>query len=170
MMKQRGYALITALIIVVTVSLASTVAVSVAQTDAQRERELQLLFVGNQMREALSSYHSGSPGGVAQFPERLEQLVIDERWPQPRHHLRRLWPDPITNSVNWQLVRSQGRIVGVHSRSKAAPLKRANFEEGNQFMKAESYADWVFLASDLTEGAPAATSAPREAPSQEGTK
>lgn len=154
MVESRGYALITALIIVMIVSLASTVAVGVAQTDLQREREVQLLFVGNQMREALSSYYGSTAGGVAQFPESLDQLLIDERWPQPRHHLRRLWPDPTTNYTDWALVRSQGRIVGVHSRNNAKPLKRANFEPGNDFAKAVSYAEWVFVAREFAAGAP----------------
>lgn len=164
MAKLRGYALIAALILVVLASLATTVAVNVAQVDAQRERELQLLFIGSQMREALSSYYASAAGGVAQFPERLEQLLIDERWPQPRHHLRRLWPDPLTGSVDWELVRSQGRIVGVHSRSKAAPLKRANFGEGNDFAKAESYADWVFVAREFVAGTTGAAASPPATP------
>lgn len=143
-----GYALIAALILVIMASLATTVAVNSAQLDAQRERELQLLFVGNQFRNALASYYASGAGGVTQFPETLQQLLIDERWPQARHHLRKLWSDPITNSPDWVLVRSQGRIVGVHSRSTAAPLKRANFGEGNDFAQAKSYADWVFAARE----------------------
>lgn len=164
-MKSRGYALIAALILIVMASLATTAAVNVAQVDAQRERELQLLFIGSQFRDALSSYYASAAGGVAQFPERFEQLLIDERWPQARHHLRRLWPDPMTNSNDWALVRSQGRIVGVHSLSKGVPLKRSNFGEGNDFARAESYADWIFVAREFVAGAVAAPpSAPASPP------
>lgn len=170
MPKPGGYALIAALIVVMTASLATTVAVNVEQVDAKREQELQLLFIGNQMRDALSSYYASAAGGVAQFPESLEQLLIDERWPQPRHHLRRLWPDPMTNKVDWELVRSSGRIVGVHSRSKGVPLKRANFEEGNDFRKAASYAEWIFLPRELTTGDAAGLSAPHKEPSQGAEK
>lgn len=160
MSKLRGYALIAALIMVITASLATTVAVNVAQVDAQRERELQLLFVGNQFREALASYYAAAAGGVAQFPETLEQLLIDKRWPEPRHHLRRLWSDPITHRTDWALIRSQGRIIGVHSRSKGTPLKRANFGPDDEFTKAESYQDWVFMARESAAGATTPATSP----------
>jgi len=152
----RGYALIAALILVMLVSLAATIAVNAAQLDAQREREAQLLFIGNQFRDALGSYNAAPVGGIAQYPETIEQLLVDDRWQQARHHLRRMWPDPITRSMDWELVRSQGRIIGIHSRSKAVPLKRANFDRGNDFADALNYSEWVFTARDPgAEAAPA---------------
>lgn len=156
--KHGGYALLAALILLMLASLAATAAVSTARVDAQRERELQLLFIGNQFREALSSY-AAATGGIGEFPESLQQLLVDERGPKPRYHLRQLWKDPISNGRNWGLVRSQGRIIGVHSTSTATPLKRGNFGESDDFASASTYTEWVFLAREFAQKSPPATGA-----------
>jgi hypothetical protein len=146
--------LISALLMLVVASLAVTLAVQKAQTQAQREREAQLLFVGDEFARAIRAYAS-APGVPSRYPEKLTDLVDDRRWPATRRYLRRIYIDPMTGKTDWVLELASGRIVGVHSRSGAVPLRHANFPLAYAgFEKAASYRDWRFS----TVGTPAASS------------
>src|SRR3954447_9571740 len=95
---------------------------------AQRDKEQELLFVGAQFRDAIASYYNRSPGAKS-YPKKLEDLVADQRFPMPQHHLRRLYRDPMNESVDWAVVEAPGGggIMGVHSRSEEAPIKTGHF-------------------------------------------
>ena len=97
---------------------------------AQRGREAELRFRGEQIRAAIGRYVAArSP---AEWPPTLEALLDDRRegiTGTPRHHLRRLWADPFTGRPDWVLIpaKSPGSpgaagIAGVHSRSDARRL------------------------------------------------
>ena len=144
--RLRGYALLAALILLVLVSLAVVVAVEGAGTAARRERETQLLFVGDQFRAAIASYRAIAPKGTPfAYPAKLDDLLEDKRFQAPVRHLRRVYPDPMTGQADWEIETLQGRIVGIHSRSTAAPLKRGAFlPVYGGFAGAHSYEDWRF--------------------------
>ncbi len=120
------------------------------QQVVQREREAELLQIGQQFRLALASYYLSTPGSGKQFPEQLADLLEDRRYPVPRHHLRRLYRDPMTRATDWALVRSGGRIVGVHSRSQAAPLRTRHDAADAAFDGAASYDQWIFQVDPAT--------------------
>ena len=117
----------------------------IASHAAQREKEAELLFRGNELREAIASYYAKGQ----RYPQSLEQLLEDKRHPMPVRHLRRLYRDPMSGEADWALIEAPGGgVMGVHSRSNAAPIKKANFSLANQeFVKAERYADWLFVHS-----------------------
>lgn len=112
----------------------------------QREKETELLFVGNEYRKAIMLYYEHTPGAVKKYPAKLEDLLLDTRYVTPQRYLRKLYRDPITNRADWGLVMApEGGIMGVHSRSAAAPIKTANFSYLDaSFESASKYADWVF--------------------------
>lgn len=117
---------------------------------AKREKEAQLLFVGDQFRQAITSYYESTPTGQAQrLPASLEDLIEDRRWPTVRRHLRQVYIDPMTGTRQWGIVRGPGEtIAGVYSHSTGTPLKRANFPRAYEhFAQAKSYGDWQFTAS-----------------------
>lgn len=114
------------------------------QQVVQREREAELLRIGQQFRQALASYYLSTPGSTKQYPERLSELLEDRRYPVPRRHLRRLYADPMTRSADWVLVRSGGRIVALHSRSTAEPLRSHHTGPDAVFAGTGSYDQWVF--------------------------
>jgi len=116
------------------------------------------LFVGEQFQQAIMSYYNNATGGLKQYPESLEDLLMDSRSSTSKRHLRKIFLDPMTNSYDWGLVKepiseqttrvnfmdSDG-IIGVYSRSKKVPIKMKNFpDEYADFSKAESYQDWQF--------------------------
>ncbi|MBN9461386.1 MAG: type II secretion system protein [Burkholderiales bacterium] len=113
----------------------------------QRDREEELLFVGDQMRRAIASYYETSPGPVKRYPDSLQALLDDRRQLSARRHLRRVYADPMTGRPQWGLVIApDGGVMGVYSTSGATPLKRAGFAERDaEFTGKARYSEWVFL-------------------------
>jgi type II secretory pathway pseudopilin PulG len=141
---------------IITASLAA--ASGVWEIAQRRDKEAELLFVGNEFRRALASYAaSAPPGSTQQFPASLDNLLKDERFPNVKRHLRKIFVDPMTNSTEWGLQRNpEGGILGVYSRSEKEPLKQANFKPADQAFEGKTkYTEWVFLPA--TRGAAAAT-------------
>ena len=92
-------------------------------TSAVREKEAQLLQVGDEFRRAIERYYLSGP---RIYPRNLSDLVQDPRQPGVVRHLRKIYPDPFTNSIEWGLVKApDGGIAGVHSLSEERPLKSA---------------------------------------------
>lgn len=121
------------------------------QMESRREKEKELLFIGEEYRRAIGSYYEKTPGGDKQYPEKLADLLQDKRFPNPVRHLRRLYREPMMADGEWELIRQQGRILGVASRSLDKPIKIAGFAPGQEgFEGAEKYAEWRFLGSGST--------------------
>ena len=139
---QRGFTYVGLLIAVVLIGIGLAVAGTVAQTEAQRERERELLFIGHQYRDAIGRYIQAT----GHLPQALELLLNDDSGPVPRHHLRRLYPDPMTGQVDWGLVKGpDGGIVGIYSTSMAAPRRVAHFDLSDpDFDQATCYRGWHF--------------------------
>ncbi len=132
------------------------------QLESRREKEKELLFIGEEYRRAIDRYYDKTPGEAKQYPEKLEDLLLDKRFLVPVHHLRRLYRDPMTQKVDWELIRQQGRITGVASQSRDEPIKIAGFAAGQEeFEGAESYASWRFI-SNGNSLPPAPVAAPAE--------
>lgn len=118
------------------------------QLESRREKEKELLFIGEEFRQAIGSYYDISPGADKQYPEKLDDLLLDKRFPMPIRHLRRLYRDPMTADGAWELIKSQGRIIGVVSASRGQPVKIAGFPvEQQDFEGATRYTEWRFTHS-----------------------
>lgn len=139
------YAGVLAAVALVGIGLAS--AGVVWETASRREKERELLFVGEQYRRAIASYFHATPGAAKEFPPSLDDLILDQRHPVARRHLRKKFRDPITGSRDWGLVRGPGkRIMGVYSRSERAPIKTDGFPPALAgFSGATSYIQWRFV-------------------------
>lgn len=143
--RQAGVTYIGVLLLVAALGMAATQAVEVLSTQQQRDRETQLLFVGDQFRRAIVSYYHSGEGG--QYPSSLQDLVEDNRAMHPIRHLRRVYVDPLTDTPDWGVVHGPGgTIMGVYSQAPGHPIKQANFPAGDEgFSDKKSYRDWVFL-------------------------
>jgi type II secretory pathway pseudopilin PulG len=138
-----GFTLVGLLALIVVISLMLAAGVQIASTAAQRDREAQLLWVGHEYRVAIGRYWSRKRA----YPQTLQELLggaPDD--PVQVRYLRHLYPDPMTNAVDWVLVPApSGGIMGVSSRSRRAPLKTGNFDDADQdFANASAYGDWQF--------------------------
>ncbi len=65
------------------------------QFKAQREKEKQLLLVGEQFRQAVMSYYNSASDGGKKYPKTLEDLLLDKRGVTPERHLRKIFFDPM---------------------------------------------------------------------------
>jgi type II secretory pathway pseudopilin PulG len=143
---QQGFTYLGLLMFVVISGIALSSTGQVWHAEAQREKERELLFIGEQFQKAIGSYYESTPGGVKIYPLTLQELLEDKRFVTVRRHLRTLYRDPILGKAEWGLVREQGRITGVHSLSVAKPLKRDGFSGAfADFAGAEKYLDWRFI-------------------------
>ena len=140
---QRGFTYFATIITVLMIGIALAVVGTVTRTEVRRQRELQLLFVGHEFRRALAHYYTLNGG---RFPQTLAELVTDEHAVQATHHLRRLYLDPMTGTVEWGVLRlPSGGIYGIYSASTAVPLKQKGFEYMDfGFDAAPCYRAWRF--------------------------
>lgn len=138
---------------------------------AQREREAELRFRGEQIREAIARYRQAQE--PRQWPRTLDDLVLDRRHDPPRHHLRRLFTDPFTGRVDWVLLAPPaGRgeeppagFAGVRSRSErrrldlravgprasAAPVAAGRVLDAGV---APRVSDWLFVHTETAASQP----------------
>jgi type II secretory pathway pseudopilin PulG len=132
-------------------------------TSNAREREAELLHVGNEYRKAIERYYLLGP--QRQYPKSLADLLKDPRQPGTVRYLRKLYPDPITGKEEWGLVKSaDGGFAGVHSLSEAAPLKNAGFAVRDAAFEGKSkYSEWQFV---FAPAQPAAAAKPKPTPTR----
>jgi type II secretory pathway pseudopilin PulG len=145
--RQRGFVYLTAMFLLAVLVVTSARVFTNWRTHDLREREEELLYVGEQYRRAIQIYYELTPSATKRYPSRLEDLLEDRRGAQLRRPLRRLFPDPLTRSTGWGLVRADdGGIQGVYSLSTAAPVKIGGFS-GPQlgFNGAKEYQQWKFV-------------------------
>lgn len=144
---QSGFTYLGLLFSIALVGLLMASVGLLASTERQRERESELLFVGNQIRQAIGSYYENSPGLVKRYPARLDELLKDDRFLKTRRHLRQIYPDPMTGSADWELIPApEGGIMGVRIPSQAMPMKQSGFSESDSaFENAKAYSEWAFV-------------------------
>ena len=171
-----GFTYLGVLFAVVFMGIAMAATGTVWHQTRQREKERELLFIGGQFRQALDLYYQNSsnspPGKAKKFPQKLEDLLRDDRYPDVRRYLRRIYHDPMTGGTEWGLVRSADKgIVGIYSLSDEAPVKTANFEKADAALADKRhYYQWQFIATNgAVATAPAANSAAAGATSDAST-
>ncbi|KVM59786.1 hypothetical protein WJ58_08600 [Burkholderia ubonensis] len=169
--RQRGLVLLALLIALMLMSIALAGALDVWALQRRREDEKQLLFAGDQYRRAIVRYY----GLARAYPASVDDLVDDTRFPTPRHHLRRAYPDPLTGRADWMFLWRADRFYGVYSSVDRATVKRADFpRQYADFDGEETYAKWKFvylapgLAMPAGDAAPAAPATAASAPSLSG--
>ena len=100
MSRTRSQAGFTYLMLLWWVAISGVLLTALAQRwtiEAQRQKEMDLLFKGSQIKAAIEAYAKVPvQEGVGRYPAELKDLLEDKRTGAARHHLRRLWLDPIT--------------------------------------------------------------------------
>jgi type II secretory pathway pseudopilin PulG len=138
------YIALLAAIVIIGITLGS--AAKSWQNVAQREKEEELLFRGNQYRIAIESYYNYQ--GRHQYPNTIDVLLKDERSINGKRHLRQQYKDPMTGE-DFEVVRDMfhgDAIKGVFSKSDKTPLKQTGFpEELKDFEGKTRYSEWQFI-------------------------
>jgi type II secretory pathway pseudopilin PulG len=143
----HGFTYIGLLILIVLLGIGLALVGEVWYTSAQREKERQLMFVGDQFRKAIVAYYANNTGIEDRYPGTFEDLLRDSRQPTVRRYLREVYSDPLTGNTEWGLIKSPaGGIMGVYSLAGGRPLKEAGFPERYAgFSGAKAYSAWQFL-------------------------
>ncbi len=151
----NGYTYFGILFIIALIGLSLSGAAMIFQVEQQREKERELLFIGQQYIAAISSYYHAAPGGFKIYPKKMEDLLRDPRYPTVKRHLRKPWRDPLTGQDKWGLVYTQqGGIAGIYSFSNGRPLKKTGFGALEVFLaNKEKYTEWRFLYITETSNA-----------------
>jgi hypothetical protein len=174
--RSLGFTYLTVLFIVAILMAGVALIGEMWETSAKREREADLLFIGNQYRRAITLFYESTPGTVKRYPRTLEELTKDPRQPATQRYLRKLYPDPL-GGAEWGIVKApDGGVRGVFSLSEQKPLKVAGFKLRDAgFESAQQYADWKFIHTPAAAAAgtaapkPPANGAVPRAPATEGS-
>ncbi|MBI5438954.1 MAG: type II secretion system protein [Nitrosomonadales bacterium] len=144
---QSGFTYLSVLFLVAVMGIALAATGMLWSTAQQREKERELLLVGDQLRKAIGQYYEKSPGAVKKYPNTLNDLLKDERQLATQRYLRKIFIDPMTRTNKWGLVQApEGGIMGVYSLSENRPLKTANFSEANLALEGRiKYSEWLFV-------------------------
>lgn len=144
--QQQGIAYLGLMFAVLFMGMAIGTSIEGWSTSAQRAREAELLWSGNEYRKAIRNYYELSPGGNKQYPKSLDDLLEDKRFVTIQRHLRKRYLDPFTGKADWTLITDpNGQIIGVASKSPRKPLKVGNFSKDDKDFKDKShYSDWKF--------------------------
>ena len=153
--REAGFTYLTVLFIVAIMSGGLALVGEVWHTANAREKEVELLYIGNEYRKAIERYYLSGP--ARQYPKQLSDLIKDPRQPGTVRHLRKLYPDPITGKDEWGLVKSaDGGFAGVHSLSEDAPIKIAGFAVRDASFEGKTkYSEWEFIFAPAQAAAPA---------------
>ncbi|MFZ2161171.1 MAG: type II secretion system protein [Sideroxyarcus sp.] len=145
--REDGFTYLGLLAIIAIMGVVMVSTSEVWHTAQKREKERELLFVGNEFRQAINAYYEHTPGLGPRYPASLEDLLKDPRYPSTQRYLRKIYADPVSGSEKWGLIRGQGgEILGVHSLSEEEPMKQGNFSLADRsFEGKKKYADWVFM-------------------------
>jgi type II secretory pathway pseudopilin PulG len=140
--RARGFTYVAVLAIVATMGAVLAAFAEIYSHGAQREKEQELLFAGQQFRQAIAAYYRKEQ----RYPKALADLLEDTRYPMPVRHLRRIYRDPMTGGTDWGLVEApEGGIMGVYSKSDEQPIKSAGFGERDAALEgAQRYSEWRF--------------------------
>jgi type II secretory pathway pseudopilin PulG len=144
--QQGGFTYLGMLALLMVMLLWSGAAMQVSQTMLRRDKEAELIFIGNQYRLAIVSFYLS----MGRFPASLDELLNSTpAADKPRRFLRRIYRDPITGKSEWGYVKNpSGGIQGVYSLSELTPIKQANFElSDTTFTGSKKYSDWKFVIS-----------------------
>ncbi|HTS01555.1 MAG TPA: type II secretion system protein [Thermoanaerobaculia bacterium] len=94
-MKSRGYTLVALMIGLTIMAILIAAVLPLASTEAQRDKEDELIFRGLQYAEGIRTFRRR----YSRYPNTLKEMYEI----RPRT-LRKLWKDPITNSDKWGLI------------------------------------------------------------------
>lgn len=150
----HGFTLIVLVFVILVIGISLGGVGTMWSTTMKREKEQELLFRGDAIRNAIQSYYNFTNN--RQYPRSLADLLKDPRSLTPKRHLRKLYRDVMSPGGEWVLILDDtGGIKGVCSKSKDKPLKKANFPDTYGYLTTASiYNDWKFIFEARVAGFP----------------
>jgi type II secretory pathway pseudopilin PulG len=161
----RGFTYLWLLFAVALGGAATAVAATQWRTASQREKERELLFRGEEIARAISSFRAATAQGTPPWPASFEQLIEDRRGGIVRRHLRRLYTDPFTGRADWVAQGREGvELRGVSSRASVPALMTTAFADTTKESGVVLVSDKIFGAAIAAQTASAPTRADAHPP------
>ena len=169
--SSAGFTYVAAIVMVVIMGIMLSQAAQYWTMRMQREREVELIYRGTQVRDAMRRWYNFKVP-----PTAADGTVVTAVQPQvapPRANLTELKTllngtdsaakthflrpsnmkvrDPITGKeLDWELFKDPNspKVIGVYIKSNGAPLKQDNFPfdlHPDDFKGKKKYSEWVFI-------------------------
>jgi len=147
MNRQRGVTYLMMLVAIALIGVGLAIAGQAYSEQQRRGHEQELVRVGAAFIHAIETYYESSPGTEKVLPQKLDDLLMDNRFAGTRRHLRRVYVDPITGSADWGLVRTpSGAIAGVYSLSEKPTVAKTTLTIAGQRVEfGDRYSDAKFV-------------------------
>jgi type II secretory pathway pseudopilin PulG len=120
--REAGYTLAIFVMVLAVMAIMMAAAVEIVSFQAQREKEAELIFRGQQYVEGIRLYRQK----YGRYPMRMQEL-----WEANPRVLRKKWSDPITGSEKWGVIfkGQEGReITAPRSGPQPTPTRTPVFE------------------------------------------
>ncbi len=141
--EQFGFSYLALLMIMSVTSIGMAAVGAIWSFEAQRQKEKELLFVGNAYAAAIKSYYISQPHAKL-YPKAIEDLIEDKRGVKIKRHLRKTYSDPMTRDGEWELLKQGDFIIGVRSQSPKKIINKALFSTKSSKDEVVKYADIIF--------------------------
>lgn len=141
-----GVTYLWVLLALVLLTLGIGKSLDVYSAKVQRQKEKELILVGELYKKAIKDYYLSTPGGIHKFPEKLEDLTRDRRHIVIRRYIRKIYLDPMTGKPLALIVAPEGGIMGVKSTSTKHPLRHYQASKFSSVTDIKTYQDWHFIA------------------------
>ena len=163
--NSNGFAYIALIVVIVIIGISLGAAGRYWSNVVLRDKEEELLFRGDQYRQAIELYYKAVPT-APQYPSSIDDLLMDKRTATGRRHLRQRYKDPISGEDVVEIRNTiTKRIIGVNSPSDKQPLKQGGFPaiyskklipiplqagfpgNANDFEEKGKYSEWLFIST-----------------------
>lgn len=109
----RGYALLILMMMVTLLLIGMTAAMPSIYTEAQREKEAELLFRGAQYARAIAAFHQQ----FNRYPASVDELL---KKTNGRRFLRQAFKDPMVRSGKWRFIHADATGILIDSLTQQA--------------------------------------------------
>ncbi len=125
--NQQGFAYIMAMFFVVLIGISLMMIGQQWSVTMKRDREAELLFRGNRIKEAIEVYVADFEVQKGTRTNRFPLTLKDLTKKNPKRYLQAIYKDPITGK-DFVLIKEGLEIKGVRSSSKEVPYDQVNFK------------------------------------------
>lgn len=145
--RQRGFILALLLALITASGILLSRAMPSVVAEVQRDREAELIFRGEAIRNAMRRYKAMT----GNYPVKLEDLMKI----RPRI-LRKLYKDPMTPDGEWDIITAvQPGASGNTQGLPIAAIRSHSQKDSYRIYQGKTlYSDWIFAASDDLLGIP----------------
>jgi len=142
--SERGMTYLMVMCLIVLIGISLTIVSKQWIVIVKRDREAELVFRGNRIKAALEAYGADYQVRKAtrpnQYPMTLEQLTQP-----PKRYLQTVYKDPMTGEA-FDLIKINGEIRGVKSRSQEKPLNLVQFKQAGMYNQVLFQAEGLSLS------------------------